>query len=220
MSFLFIPDHIRRHAGFQTAVGVVHCNLDSKYEIGTFIFGDALARGIFCLIADFADGAGQTFRGQTIDMYGSSLSDMQAGEFGCGYIDFDPAVGKIRDGSNRTSGIHVFARLEIFREDYAVERTVDNQVINCGLRNSDDGFRPFYFLLRGSNFFRTRAVLQPGFLLPPLMFSPEEIEALVLGSRWVAERADAPLQEAARAALARIAAVLPEDLKDPEPGKK
>ena len=56
-------------------------------------------------------------------------------------------------------------------------------------------------------------VLQPGFLLPPLMFSPEEIEALVLGSRWVAERADAPLQEAARAALARIAAVLPEDLK-------
>lgn len=56
-------------------------------------------------------------------------------------------------------------------------------------------------------------VLQPGFLLPPLMFSPEEIEALVLGSRWVAERADAPLQEAARAALSRIAAVLPEDLK-------
>lgn len=56
-------------------------------------------------------------------------------------------------------------------------------------------------------------VLKPGFLLPPLMFSPEEIEALVLGSRWVAERADAPLQEAARAALSRIAAVLPEDLK-------
>ncbi|MGP7794987.1 helix-turn-helix transcriptional regulator [Sphingomonas sp. CLY1604] len=27
-------------------------------------------------------------------------------------------------------------------------------------------------------------VLRPGFLLPPLMFSEEEIEALVLGSRW------------------------------------
>ena len=32
-------------------------------------------------------------------------------------------------------------------------------------------------------------VLRPGFMLPPLMFSEEEIEALVLGSRWVAERA-------------------------------
>ncbi|MEI9851699.1 MAG: hypothetical protein WDN24_13595 [Sphingomonas sp.] len=35
-------------------------------------------------------------------------------------------------------------------------------------------------------------VLRPGFMLPPLMFPPEEIEALVLGSRWVADRADAP----------------------------
>src|SRR5581483_10932102 len=57
-------------------------------------------------------------------------------------------------------------------------------------------------------------VLRPGFMLPPLMFSEEEIEALVLGSRWVAERADKPLSEAARNALAKIAAVLPEDLKD------
>src|ERR1700686_2893342 len=31
-------------------------------------------------------------------------------------------------------------------------------------------------------------VLRPGFMLPPLMFSEEEIDALVLGSRWVAER--------------------------------
>src|SRR5580704_625723 len=57
-------------------------------------------------------------------------------------------------------------------------------------------------------------VLRPGFLLPPLMFSEEEIEALVLGSRWVAERADAPLAKAARNALAKIGAVLPGDMKD------
>lgn len=57
-------------------------------------------------------------------------------------------------------------------------------------------------------------VLKPGFLLPPLMFPPEEIEALVLGSRWVAERADDRLGEAARSALARIAAILPADLRD------
>lgn len=56
-------------------------------------------------------------------------------------------------------------------------------------------------------------VLKPGFLLPPLMFSPEEIEALVLGARWVANRADGSLQAAAGNALARIAAVLPPDLR-------
>jgi predicted DNA-binding transcriptional regulator YafY len=57
-------------------------------------------------------------------------------------------------------------------------------------------------------------VLRPGFLLPPLMFSEEEIEALVLGSRWVSERADGPLGKAARNVLAKIGAVLPDDLKD------
>ncbi|MGD0846732.1 helix-turn-helix transcriptional regulator [Bradyrhizobium sp.] len=56
-------------------------------------------------------------------------------------------------------------------------------------------------------------VLRPGFMLPPLMFSEEEIEAIVLGSRWVADRADAALSAAARNALAKIAAVLPPDLK-------
>ena len=37
-------------------------------------------------------------------------------------------------------------------------------------------------------------VLRPGFMLPPLMFSEEEIEAIVLGSRWVADRTDAALE--------------------------
>ena len=50
-------------------------------------------------------------------------------------------------------------------------------------------------------------------MLPPLMFSEEEIEALVLGSRWVAERGDTHLAQAARNALQKIAAVLPEDLR-------
>src|SRR5689334_17148542 len=48
-------------------------------------------------------------------------------------------------------------------------------------------------------------ILRPGFMLPPLMFSEEEIEALVLGSRWVAERGDSRLGDAARNALAKIA---------------
>lgn len=56
-------------------------------------------------------------------------------------------------------------------------------------------------------------LLQPGFMLPPLMFSEEEIEALVLGSRWVARRADKKLRYAATNVLAKISAVLPEDLQ-------
>jgi predicted DNA-binding transcriptional regulator YafY len=56
-------------------------------------------------------------------------------------------------------------------------------------------------------------ILRPGFMLPPLMFKEEEIEALVLGSRWVAQRGDARLAEAAGNALAKIAAVLPADLR-------
>lgn len=57
-------------------------------------------------------------------------------------------------------------------------------------------------------------VLRPGFDLPPLMFSIEEIEAIVLGSRWVAERADTELKFAAENALAKIAAVLPAELRE------
>lgn len=56
-------------------------------------------------------------------------------------------------------------------------------------------------------------VLRPGFMLPPLMFSEEEIEALVLGSRWVARRTDKKLRLAATNVLAKISAVLPEDLR-------
>lgn len=57
-------------------------------------------------------------------------------------------------------------------------------------------------------------VLRPGYMLPPLMFSEEEIEALVLGSRWVGKRVDGELGAAAHNALAKIAAVLPQDLRD------
>src|SRR5262249_1137092 len=57
-------------------------------------------------------------------------------------------------------------------------------------------------------------VLRPGFVLPPLMFSDEELEALMLGSRLLAQRADKPLADAARNAITKIAAVLPGDLRD------
>lgn len=56
-------------------------------------------------------------------------------------------------------------------------------------------------------------VLKPGFLLPPLMFTEEEIEALVLGGRWVAEHGDERLGAAAREAVGKVAAVLPDQLR-------
>ncbi|MBV1774290.1 YafY family transcriptional regulator [Burkholderiaceae bacterium DAT-1] len=56
-------------------------------------------------------------------------------------------------------------------------------------------------------------VLRPGFMLPPLMFSQEELEALVLGVRWVAFKSEPGLGAAARNALAKIEAVLPEELR-------
>ena len=52
-------------------------------------------------------------------------------------------------------------------------------------------------------------VLQPGFLLPPLMFTADELEALLLGARWVSLQADPELAGAAEGALARIASTLP-----------
>lgn len=55
-------------------------------------------------------------------------------------------------------------------------------------------------------------ILRSGFLLPPVMFTVEEVDALILGSRWVADRADKPLAEAARKAMARLTSVMPNEL--------
>lgn len=54
-------------------------------------------------------------------------------------------------------------------------------------------------------------VLRSGFTLPPLMFDTDELEALVLGARWVVKRGDERLSDAAQQALHKINAVLPND---------
>ena len=57
-------------------------------------------------------------------------------------------------------------------------------------------------------------VLRPGFTLPPLMFSEDELEALVLGARWVAAHAaDPDLARAADGVMNRISATLPTELR-------
>ena len=57
-------------------------------------------------------------------------------------------------------------------------------------------------------------VRRSGSLLPPIMFPGEEIDALVLGARWVAERADPVLAQTAHNALARLTVVLPAILSE------
>lgn len=57
-------------------------------------------------------------------------------------------------------------------------------------------------------------VLQPGFTLPPLMFTHDEIEAIALGAGMVARAADPALANAARNALAKVVAVLPDGRDD------
>lgn len=56
-------------------------------------------------------------------------------------------------------------------------------------------------------------VLRPGFFLPPLMFTREELEALVLGIRWVKTQPDAGLAKASDNALGKIIAAAPTDLR-------
>jgi predicted DNA-binding transcriptional regulator YafY len=57
-------------------------------------------------------------------------------------------------------------------------------------------------------------LLRPGFFLPPLMFGEDELEALVLGARWVQGQGDAALAQAAASALAKIGTASPKDLRD------
>jgi predicted DNA-binding transcriptional regulator YafY len=57
-------------------------------------------------------------------------------------------------------------------------------------------------------------VLKPGFFLPPLMFGADEVDAIILGLRFVSQRGDDELARAAGNVLAKIAAVLPPQLED------
>jgi predicted DNA-binding transcriptional regulator YafY len=56
-------------------------------------------------------------------------------------------------------------------------------------------------------------VLGEGYDLPPLMFTADELEAVMLGLRWVARRGDKDLSRAALDSVAKIGTVLPERLK-------
>lgn len=56
-------------------------------------------------------------------------------------------------------------------------------------------------------------LLSPGFDMPPLMLTPDELEAVVLGAQWVVGHADPTLANAARDLVAKIASTVPERLR-------
>jgi predicted DNA-binding transcriptional regulator YafY len=56
-------------------------------------------------------------------------------------------------------------------------------------------------------------ILERGFDMPPLMLTPDEIEAAVLGAQWVIGHADPALAKAAQDLVAKIADTVPERLR-------
>ncbi|MBL4666007.1 MAG: YafY family transcriptional regulator [Sneathiella sp.] len=57
----------------------------------------------------------------------------------------------------------------------------------------------------------TGYIFEKGYNLPPLMFSEEEIDAVMLGVEWVRANGDIAIQRAAEDVLSKIGAVLPND---------
>jgi predicted DNA-binding transcriptional regulator YafY len=56
-------------------------------------------------------------------------------------------------------------------------------------------------------------VIDSSYDMPPLMLTPDELEAAVLGATWVAQRGDETLARGARDLIAKITAVVPERLR-------
>ena len=56
-------------------------------------------------------------------------------------------------------------------------------------------------------------ILDDAFDMPPLMLTPDEIEAAVLGAQWVVGHGDPGLARAARDLIAKITSVVPERLR-------
>src|ERR1700761_2883591 len=56
-------------------------------------------------------------------------------------------------------------------------------------------------------------VLRRGFDLPPLMFTLDEIDAIVVGARLVGRLRDPGLRKAAKSVLAKVTTILPDPLR-------
>src|SRR5271155_4997446 len=59
----------------------------------------------------------------------------------------------------------------------------------------------------------TGYVLDDGYDMPPLMLTPDELEAAVLGAAWVAKRGDPARARGSRDLIAKIAQSIPQRLR-------
>lgn len=57
-------------------------------------------------------------------------------------------------------------------------------------------------------------VLKPGFDMPPLMLTADELDAAILGANWVATRGEPELAKAAHNLIAKLEAVIPSNLRN------
>jgi predicted DNA-binding transcriptional regulator YafY len=101
-------------------------------------------------------------------------------------------VQLLRRRRSATTAAHIAERLGIS------ERTVYRDIADLNLAGTPiDGEAGVGYRLR------------PGYDLPPLMFTRDEIQALVLGARIVREFGDLPLARASDAILSKVATVIP-----------
>lgn len=56
-------------------------------------------------------------------------------------------------------------------------------------------------------------VLDNGYDMPPLMLTPDELEAALLGAAWVAKRGDPSLARGARDLITKLSAAIPQSLR-------
>lgn len=56
-------------------------------------------------------------------------------------------------------------------------------------------------------------ILEDDYHLPPLMLTPDELEAALLGAQWVAKNGDSGLASGARSLLAKLHSAVPEELQ-------
>jgi predicted DNA-binding transcriptional regulator YafY len=104
-------------------------------------------------------------------------------------------VQLLRRRRSATTAAHISERLGIS------ERTVYRDIADLNLAGTPiDGEAGVGYRLR------------PGYDLPPLMFTRDEIQALVLGARVVRQFGDPPLARASDAILSKVATVIPADL--------
>ena len=104
-------------------------------------------------------------------------------------------VQLLRRRRSATTAAHIAERLGIS------ERTVYRDIADLNLAGT---------LIDGEAGVGYR--LRPGYDLPPLMFTRDEIQALVLGARIVRQFGDPPLARASDAILSKVATVIPPDL--------